>query len=425
MRPSPSNPYRPRLIDAELAEHLQAFGGVLIEGAKWCGKTWTGRHHATSETLIDDPDVRTRANLTPKAVLAGSRPRLVDEWQEVPKLWDVARRLIDDAPTRGQFIFTGSATPPLDATSHSGTGRFARLRMRPMSLFESGHATGQVSLAHLLAGGRIDEPVSSELTYPEAIRLICRGGWPVSLNDPDALALRVPRQLVSAIAESDISRLDGVARDPLKVRSLLYSLARNTATLTSIPTIHDDIVGQVGPDENLSLSSVRNYLKALTRIFVVEDLPSWRYQIRAKSQMLASPKRHLVDPSLAVAALDVRPAALEKDPKTTGFLFESLCVRDLRIYAQANDGNVFHYHDNKGLEADAIVTAPDGTWGAIEVKLDWNRADEAARSLLRLKAKLADKIADPAFLMILTATGGVAHTRDDGVHHVQLDCLGP
>ena len=420
-----SGQYRARLVDAEVAELLQAFGGVLIEGAKWCGKTWTGRHHSKSVVYVDDPDVRSRADLAPKTLLEGDRPRLVDEWQDAPVLWDVARRLIDDAPDKGQFIFTGSAVPPLEATRHSGTGRFARLRMRPMSLFESGTATGQVSLRALLAGERIAEPLASELTYPEAVRLICRGGWPESVGRPDSVALKVPEQYLGAVVESDISRLDGVVRDPDKVGSLLFSLARNTATLASTPTIHGDVAGRVGSGDSLSLTSVRNYLRALERILVVEDLPSWRYEIRSRSQMLASSKRHLVDPSLAVAALGASPADLEADPKTTGFLFESLCVRDLRVYAQANEGKVFHYHDKKGLEADAIVTARGGKWGAVEVKLDWKRADEAAHSLLRLKAKLAGQVADPSFLMILTATGGVAHTRDDGVHVVPADCLGP
>ncbi|MCL2787718.1 MAG: DUF4143 domain-containing protein [Micrococcales bacterium] len=417
-------PYRPRLIDAEVNEYLQAFGGILIEGPKWCGKTWTGHHHAASAFFVD-PDTKDRAGLTPRIVLAGDRPRLVDEWQDAPLLWDVARRLIDSSPTKGQFIFTGSAVPPLEATSHSGTGRFARLRMRPMSLFESGHSTGSISLAHLLAGGHIDEPMPSELTYPEAVRHICRGGWPGTLDQPDSFALRLPQQYIAALAETDISRLDGVSRDPVKVRSVLYSLARNTATMASTPTIHSDVAGMVGTDESISLSSVRNYLRALERVFVVDDLPSWRFEIRSKTQMLASPKRHLADPSLAVAALNADGAKLEADTKTTGFLFESLCVRDLRSYAQANDGSVYHYHDKNGLEADAIVTTRSGAWGAIEVKLDYKRAAEAAHSLLRLKTLLASRIPPPAFLMILTATGGVAHTRDDGVHLVPLDCLGP
>ncbi|MCL1897622.1 MAG: DUF4143 domain-containing protein [Micrococcales bacterium] len=416
--------YRPRLIDTQIEEYLRAFGGLVVEGAKWCGKTWTGLHHAASVVYLDDANTRERAELQPRDVLTGTKPLLVDEWQEVPKVFDAARRLIDDTPGKGHFILTGSAVPPLKATSHSGIGRFARLRMRPMSLFESGDSTGKVSLADLLTGRRI-EPFAAGLSYQEVVRLLCRGGWPGSLGQPDDVAFKLPGEYLAAVAESDISRTDGVARNPKKVRQVLISLARNTATLASVGTIHTDVAGQDGLVESVSLESVRVYLDALDRIFATEDLPSWRYELRSKSQLLASPKRHFVDPSLAVAALGASPADLEADPKTTGFLFESLCARDLRVYAQANHGEVFHYRDKKNLEADAIVSSKGGKWGAVEVKLDWKRADEAAHSLLRLKKKLQGQIADPSFLMVLTATGAVAHTRDDGVHVVPIDCLGP
>ena len=419
-----SDDYRPRVIDAQIEDYLRAFGGIVIEGAKWCGKTWTGRHHAASAVHLDDDTTRERAELEPRGVLAGPKPLLVDEWQEVPRVWDVARRMIDDASGKGHFLLTGSAVPPLEATRHSGTGRFARLRMRPMSLFETGDSTGAVSLARLLAGEQI-EPRAAGLAYSEVVRLICRGGWPVSVGEPDDVALKVPAQYLTAVAESDVSRVDGVARNPTKVSQVLASLARNTATLATLGTIHSDVAGQDGSAESVSRESVRSYLSALERIFVIEDLPSWRYELRSRSQLLAAPKRHFVDPSLAVAALEADPESLIADPKTTGFLFESLCVRDLRVYAQANDGKVVHYHDNGDLEADAIVTARGGRWGAVEVKLDWKRADEAAASLLRLKHKLQGQIADPSFLMALTATGAVAHTRDDGVHVVPIDSLGP
>jgi len=411
-------------VDAQVETYLRSFGGLLIEGPKWCGKTWTGRHHSRSEVHVDDQKVRQHAELDPDEVLAGDQPRLVDEWQDAPHLWDKARRLIDDAPRKGLFIFTGSAVPPLDATTHSGTGRFARLRMRPLSLFESGDSNGVVSLKHLLGGGSI-EPVSSTLSYPRAVHLICRGGWPGQLTVDEPDAAEIPSQYVAGIAESDISRVDGTRRDPAKVAALLRSLARHVATPAKVATIHADVNAQESHTTEVSLNSVRSYLSALERVFVVDDLPAWRYALRSKTQLRAAPKRHLADPSLAVAALEATPRRLEADPETVGLLFESLCIRDLRIYAQANHGKVFHYRDANGLEADAIVSARDGDWGAVEVKLDWQRTDEAAASLLRLKDKLVGAASAPVFLMILTATGGVAHTRPDGVHVVPLDCLGP
>lgn len=402
---------------------MAAFGGVLIEGPKWCGKTWTGRHHAASVAYIDDDTTRQRAMLTPRAVLDGASPVLVDEWQDAPVLWDVARRIIDDRAQPGLFLFTGSAVPPRKATSHTGTGRFARLRMRPMSLLESGQSSGVVSLGGLLKGDTI-EPTPSGLEYPEAVRLICRGGWPASVGKTDEQALLLPGQYLRAVAEADITRADGVNRKPHRVMAILRSLARNTGTSASMPVLISDVAALEGSAKTVSVPTMRSYLTALERIFVLEDLPPWRYSLRSKTQLILSAKHHFVDPSLAVAALNASPAALIADPRTTGFLFESLCVRDLRIYAQANQADVFHYRDKKELEADAVVQGMDGAWGAIEVKLDYQQADAAAGTLLRLKGKLVGEMPPPAFLMVLVATGGVAYTREDGVHVVPLDCLG-
>jgi predicted AAA+ superfamily ATPase len=296
--------------------------------------------------------------------------------------------------------------------------------MRPMSLFESGDSTGQVSLAALFEGEAV-KTVFSDMTYKDVVRLICRGGWPASVGLDDAAAMAVPKHYLEAVAESDLARVDGVARDPVKVNSVLRSLARNTATPARPATIHSDVLAAEGHRGEVSLTTVRDYLTALERIFVVEDLPAWRPALRSKSALLVSPVRHLVDPSLAVAALDADPGALRADPETTGLLFESLCVRDLRVYAQAGGGKVFHYRDNKGLEADAVVTAPGNRWGAVEVKLGAAAEDQAAGTLLRLKAKLAGQAPDPAFLMVLSATAPAAHTRGDGVHVVPIDRLGP
>jgi len=416
--------YRSRVVDQQVTRLLNSFGGLLIEGPKWCGKTWTGRHHANSAVYVDDEDMPTVAALAPGEVLAGQRPRLVDEWQDAPVLWDKTRRIIDDTPDKGLFIFTGSAVPPRNATRHSGTGRFARLRMRPMSLYESGDSSGEVSLASLLRGETI-KPTRSGMTYKKACWLISRGGWPATLGLPQDQALDLPGQYLGAVAETDLERVDGVARDPRKVQSLLRSLARHSATTTKLNVIHSDTAAQEDQRSTVSLASVKTYLAALERLFVVDDLPAWRYSLRSRTQLVVSAKRHLVDPSLAVAALGADPDSLLYDVKTGGLLFESLCARDLRVYAQAGQGDVFHYRDAKGLEVDAIVTGKGNKWGAVEVKLGSTQVDKAVLSLLRLKGKLAQSAPEPSFLMVLVASGGVAHTRDDGVHVVPIDCLGP
>jgi len=416
--------YRPRLMDQQVVRHLAAFGGVLLEGPKWCGKTWTGLRHAATSVMVQNRQVRRLADLDPEDLLTGERPMLVDEWQDAPDLWDVARQMIDLSANKGLFIFTGSAVPPRDATRHSGTGRFARLRMRPMSLFEMGNSTGAVSLGQLLAG-QAPKPVASAMTYKNVIKLICRGGWPGSLEQDDDHALLLPGQYLRAVAESDLERIDGVNRDPAKVKAVLQSLARNTASQAKATTIQNDVAVMGGHAREVTAATVRNYISALERIFVVEDLPVWRYSLRSKTLLLVSPKRHFTDPSLAVAALAATPEQLALDPETAGFLFESLCVRDLRAYADAHLGKVCHYRDSKGLEADAIVTAPGGRWGAVEAKLGMSQEDAAAASLLRLKKTVTGQVPEPAFLMVLTAVGGAAYTRPDGVHVVPIDCLGP
>ena len=416
--------YRPRLIDPQLERHLAAFGGVVLEGPKWCGKTWTGWRHTASSVMVQNSRVRRLADVDPEDLLTGERPMLVDEWQDSPGLWDVARQMIDVSVKKGLFIFTGSAVPPRDATKHTGTGRFARLRMRPMSLFEMGHSKGVVSLGQLLAGYPV-KPAASKMVYKNAIRLICRGGWPGSLTQDDDKALLIPGQYLKAIAESDLERLDGVVRDPVKVEAVLRSLARNTATLAKATTIQADVASMDDYRLDVTAATVRRYISALERVFVIDDLPAWRYSLRSKTQLMLSPKRHFTDPSLAVAALQATPDQIVRDPETAGLLFESMCVRDLRAYSEANLGRVFHYRDTRGLEADAIVVAPGGIWGAVEVKLGMGQEDEAAASLLKLKEKLAGEVSPPAFLMIVTAVGGAAFTRDDGVHVVPIDCLGP
>ncbi|GHT84532.1 ATPase AAA [Spirochaetia bacterium] len=415
--------YRPRILDAELKQYLKAFGGVLLTGPKMCGKTWTGLNQAASSVYIDDEDNFRRASITPDLVLEGDYPRLVDEWQVVPHLWDKARRIIDRVHRPGLFIFTGSAVPALEKTLHSGVGRFVNLQMRPMSLFESGDSSGAVSLGALFNGEKI-KPAASSLDFKKAVHLICRGGWPAGLWVTGEAALSIPRGYLSMIIESDISRVDGVTRSPDKVRLFLRSFARNSATMAGAAVLIKDM-REHEEKGNISADSVDSYLNALKQIFIIDEQQAWQPSLRSKTRLRTSPKRHFIDPSLAAAAMDASPEILIRDPKTAGFLFESLCYRDLQIYAAALHGKVYHYRDEKNLEVDAVIQLDDGNWAAVEVKLGDFEFDMAAKHLLELKRKMTEQNDRCIFLLILTATGGAAYTRDDGVHVVPLDCLKP
>jgi predicted AAA+ superfamily ATPase len=413
--------YRPRIVDKLLSENLKAFGGVLITGPKMCGKTWTGLNQAASSIFLDDEDNIQRALLTPELVLEGENPRLIDEWQLTPKLWDKARRSIDKKHKSGLYIFTGSAVPASE-TMHTGTGRFTHMKMRPMSLFESGDSTGAISLSTLFDGKPI-EPIDSDIDFTKIIHLICRGGWPATLWVDESSALKIPQGYLEMIIESDISRIDGINRNSAKVRLLIRSLARNTATMAGSSTLLGDICENES-QETISMESIDNYLNALRQIFIIEDQQAWLPSMRSRTRIRTSPKRHFIDPSLSAAAMGASPELLIKDPKTTGFLFESLCYRDLSVYAGAIDGKVYHYHDEKDLEADSIIQLDDGRWAAVESKLGSFEFDDAAGHLLRLKEKMKANAGEPSFLMIMTATGGVAFTRKDGVHVVPVDRLG-
>ncbi|MDR3284364.1 MAG: DUF4143 domain-containing protein [Treponema sp.] len=416
--------YRPRVIDEELERNLKAFGGVLLTGPKMCGKTWTGHNHASSSVFIDESDNLQKALLSPELVLAGDTPRLVDEWQEAPALWDKARRMIDSAQRPGLFIFTGSAVPAAGKTFHTGTGRFVHLEMRPMTLFESGDSTGAVSLGALFRGEKIT-PAPSSLNYQKTIKLMCRGGWPAALWVDEEAALALPRGYLNMIIESDVSRVDGVSRNPGKVELLFRSLARNSAAMAGASVLLNDM-REHEHNAGISLESVDSYLNALKQIFVVDEQQAWLPSLRSKTRLRTSPKRHFVDPSLAIAALGATPELLVNDPKTAGFLFESLCYRDLNVYTGSLHGKVFHYRDEKNLEVDAILQLMDGKWAGVEVKLGSFEFDGAAKNLCKLKQKMEGQTQVPAaFLMILTAAGGLAYTREDGVHVVPLDCLKP
>jgi len=417
--------YMPRVCDDELQSALQSSGAVLIEGAKWCGKTSTASHVSRSELLMQDPDKAASylamADTKPSLLLKGNTPRLLDEWQMAPVIWDAVRYEVDKRAETGQFILTGSAVPSDNMTAHTGTGRISRLLMRPMSLFESGESNGSVSLGALFDGVQ-DVDAVSDLSIENIAYTICRGGWPASIRRKGTAALRMAVDYVEAVISLDVSRVDNVEKNPERVRLLLRSLARNISTTANFQTIRADMEAT---DITLSDKTISTYMNALRRIFVVEDLQAWSPSLRSKTAIRTSVKRHFVDPSIATAVLRTNPEGILNDFQYFGFLFESLVTRDLRVYAQQNDGDVFHYRDKSGLEADLIVRLRNGRWAAIEVKLGKKQTDEAAENLLTLKGKINhDKMGEPSFLMVITG-GEYAYRRHDGVLVVPLACLKP
>ena len=417
-------PYLSRLCDAELKLALQSSGAVLIEGAKWCGKTSTASKAAGSLVYMQDPDnarsYQAIADTKPSLLLKGEAPRLIDEWQVAPVLWDAVRFEVDQRAERGQFILTGSAIPPYNVTAHTGTGRISRLLMRPMSLFESLESNGKISLHALFNGKQEDVGSMSELSIEKIAHVICRGGWPASIDLQGVSALRMAMDYVEAIINQDVSRVDGVEKNPERVRLLLRSLARNISTTANYQTIKQDIEAT---DISISDKTISTYINALRRIFVVEDLPAWAPSLRSKTAIRTTEKRHFVDPSIATAVMRTNPEGILKDFEYFGFLFEALCTRDIRIYAQANDGDVFHYRDKNELEADLIVRLRDGRWAAIEVKLGNKQIEEAAENLLALKARIDDeKMGKNSFLMIITGSQH-AYCRKDGIWVVPIGCL--
>ena len=417
--------YWPRVVDAEMAELLEVAPAVLLEGPRACGKTWTGRRFAASEVFLDaTPEVRLAADLDPGALLDGPAPRLLDEWQLAPNIWNPMRHACDLGAAPGRFILTGSADPPDDTTRHSGAGRVLRVRMRPMSLFESGESDGSVSLSGLFDPGE-RRARQSGLRLGGVIEAACRGGWPrlVATDANPASALRVVRGYLDEISRTDVSRVDGIARDPAGVRKLLTSLGRNVACEASFATLAADTAGEGGAVDRHTVSA---YMAALERLFVVEDLKAWRPHIRSRSQIRGVPKRHLADPSLAVAALGATPAMVMADLGYAGCLFESLVVRDLRVYSQGGHFELSHYRDSDGLEVDVIVEHPDGRWLAVEVKLGGEAGIAAAvRSLRRMRRRVdPDRTGEPSRLVVITS-GGYGFEHPDGVTVVPITALGP
>lgn len=416
--------YKTRICDAILAKKLRTTGAVLITGPKWCGKTWTGLNAANSVLYMQDADKRASylklAQTSPSLLLRGEKPRLIDEWQMATVLWDAVRFAVDKEPSKGQYILTGSVVVDDDEEiEHSGTGRISRMRMRPMSLFESGESNGTVSLKDLF-DGKTDIASESRLSIEDIAYAICRGGWPASLDMDRNDSLEVAANYLDSVVETDISSIDKSQKDPDRVRSIMRSLARNISTMTTDRTIIADVQAN---DISMSDKTLEVYLRALRKLFIIEDIKAWQPSLRSKTGIRTSDKRQFVDPSIAIASLGIGPDAIIEDFQYFGFLFESLCCRDLRIYSEGLKGNVRHYHDNKNLEADLIVALNDGRWAAVEVKLGSREIEEGAEHLKELASNIdTERFPAPSFLMILTG-GEYAYRRDDGVLVVPIGCL--
>ena len=418
--------YYQRVSDKVLMEHLEAKGAVLIEGAKWCGKTTSAKHIANSVIEMDRPDMTEQyqqmARIKPSNLLEGETPHLIDEWQIAPNIWNAVRYEVDRRGEFGQFILTGSSVPAkLEESTHTGTGRIVRMRMRTMSLYESGDSNGKASLKDLFDGYEIS--ASDNHGIDEIAFLICRGGWPAALDRSEKVALKQAFDYYDAVVNDDISRVDGLKRDPERTKRIMKSYARNVATQVSLETIRSDVISN--DIETFDKESLYGYLNALKSIFVIEDSPAWNPNLRSKTAIRTSDTRYFVDPSIAVAALGLGPGDLINDLELMGLIFENLCVRDLRIYADALDGSVYHYRDKTGLECDAVIHLRNGSYGLIEVKLGGDALiNEGAANLLRLSEKIdTDKMKKPAFLMVLCGVAPFAYRREDGVFVVPISCL--
>ena len=422
--------YRRRVIDNLLKKKLQAKGAVLIEGPKWCGKTTTAEEIAASKIMLARTDVKNSfknlLEMDMDVALAGDTPMLIDEWQTVPKLWDAVRCTIDKRRLMGQFILTGSAVPDRDAErerEHSGTGRFAWLTMRPMTLFESGESNGRVSLADLFdSHEKIVE--KSELSLQDIAFLICRGGWPMAVGLSPEVALEQAFDYYDAVTKEDITKVDGVKRTSERAQRLMRAYARHQGTQASLSTLKEDL--RNNDTNTLDEDTISSYIDAMRKIFVVEDMPAWNPNLRSKTAIRTADTRYFVDPSIATAALGLGPANLINDLNTMGFLFETMCVRDLRVFAEALNGKVYHYRDKSGLECDAVVHLRDGRYGLVEIKLGGESlTNEGAKTLNALEHHIdTDRMNAPSFKMILTATGDYAYRRpSDGIYVVPIGCL--
>lgn len=416
--------YYPRIIDKLLDDYLEAFGATLIKGPKWCGKTTTAEQKAKSVLKMQDPDHSASylkmADFMPSKLLEGETPRLIDEWQMAPVLWDAIRTAVDNRNEEGQFILTGSNVVDDDLIMHTGTGRIASLKMYPMSLFESKESNGTVSFKALIHAPDHFKGAHSELSVNELAYVICRGGWPASIKKKKATSLLIAKSYVDSICESDASRVDGVSRKPHRLRALLRSYARNISTLAANTTILADANAN---DVEMNETTMYSYLAALRQLFVIDDVPAWSPSIRSASAIRSSSKKGFSDPSIAAAAMGLSPEALLNDFNTFGFIFDCLCIRDLRVYSTAFGGTVSYYHDRYGLECDAVVHLDDGTYALVEMKLGSKEIEEGAKHLLELADLVKEhNMKTPSLLMILTG-GEFAYQREDGVFIIPIGCL--
>lgn len=422
---TPQN-YKKRIIDHKIEEYMNTFGAVCVEGPKWCGKTWTSLNHAKSVSYISSPannfQNRMMAEMSPDLVLKGDLPRLIDEWQEVPPIWDAVRFEVDKDGDKGKFILTGSSTPKRKGILHSGAGRIGRIKMRTMSLYETGDSLGAVSLKSLFEE-KINPLVLQDIKLETIIYYVVRGGWPGNIGIDVKGAKNLSKEYLKAVVEDDMYNTDGVRRDSRKVWSLIHSLGRNESTVVSNSTLRKDMIAydqmEMDPD------TIAEYLDVFNRLFLLEEQPAYAPNLRSSRRLLKSPKRHFTDVSLAVAALEATPEMLLGDLHTFGFLFEALCEHDLAIYAEANGGHLFHYRDQKDNEIDAVVEMPDGSWGAFEIKLGANQIDAAAKELLKMKEIMAREGREPSVLCVICGMSNMAYTRPDGVVVVPITALRP
>ena len=415
--------YLPRIVDKEIDELMEIMGAVLIEGCKCCGKSWTGLYHAKSVIEFQNPDRKQEydniRNTKPSLFLNGEKPRMFDEWQMYPVVWDSVRTDVDHTGLKGQYILTGSAKPSEGETMHTGTGRISRVLMRPMSLFESRESTGEVSFSDILAGKDISGV--SKLSLEDIASIIVRGGWPASISIKSDAKYRIAKEYVKSLIHEEVRSVDGVERNTEKMQNVLRSLARNISTQVSNSTIEADIKNRF--DDDISRPTLTDYLNTLEKLFVIEDVKATNLNLRSKYALRTKPKKYFVDPSIATAILDLKPMDLINDLNTFGFMFESLCIRDLKIYTESLGGDVTFYRDERGFEVDAILRMPSGKWGAIEIKLGAGYIDEAANNLLKFKEHVdIKKCGEPSFLLVLTGTN-YSYKRDDGVYVVSIGTL--
>ena len=418
--------YIKRIVDKEIKDNLKVMGAVLIKGPKWCGKTTSAKQIAKSVLEMQNPDLQENyfelANTKPSILLEGDKPRLIDEWQLAPKLWNAVRYSVDKISKPGQYILTGSATPKEDDTLHSGVGRFAFVTMKPLTLYESGESNGKISLSAILNGKTEIDGIKTKLGYEQIAYILCRGGWPASLNLDETNALQIAKNYINVLCESDISRVDGIKRDPSLARAILKSYARQVSTIDSNQSLYNDIKANYS---EVSEKTINDYVNVLKKLFIIEEIEAWNPNIRSKTAIRTSPKKSMIDPSLATAALGCTPKDIMIDIRTFGLLFENLVNRDLSVYVKSIGGTLKHYRDRYDLECDNVIHFEDGRYALVEIKLGGSKIKEAEEHLITLKQlieKNEPKIGKPTFMMIITGTE-IAYKTDNNILVVPIGCL--